>query len=386
MKVASVFAPGLSDQHLVFIKIFLPKMFMFIFFLSGAELLNVALRSNNHFFMPAIGPSLNIVFVIIAGLMANFFGLSASFLSASVAVGAMVNFLIMLSAYFYYNMSFSFPSRETLSDSYHVFLRIIPLLCGFGILKTYMIVETIVGSYLQAGEISLLHYAWRLINIPTMIFMSTISTVLLPYFSKMKLVSELRYKFFFAETVKMFLIIALPIAIQACIFSTEITTFFYGTSISLAFVQKTSTVIKLLSLGIILNTINQLMMTLFYSVKDTFTPSSINAFVTCWNIFGNFAGLRFFGMIGIVYSVVIGYFFTTILFLCFLYFKHNVSYSAKKTATFFFKYGSMIAVFLFLQHFFGLYLISLGLFNLFLPYFFIFLTKRIFGLKLFLLN
>jgi putative peptidoglycan lipid II flippase len=386
LKIVAVFAPGLSDQHLFFVKIFLPKMFMFIFFLSGAELLNVALRSKNHFFMPAIGPSLNIVFVIIAGLLANFFGLSASFLATSITIGAMFNFLIMLTTYFYYNMSFAFPTKETLSDSYHVFLKIIPLLCGFGILKTYMIVETIVGSYLQSGEISLLHYSWRLINIPTMIFMSTISTVLLPYFSKMKLLSDLRYKFFFAETVKLFLIIALPIAIQSCIFSTEITTFFYGTSISLAFVQKTSSVIKLLSLGIILNTVNQLMMTLFYSAKDTFTPSSINAFVTCWNIMGNFVGLRFFGMIGIVYSVVIGYVFTTILFLCFLYFKHNINYSAKKTASFFLRYSLMITVFLLLQHFFGLYLISLGLFNLMLPYFFFFLTKRLFGLKLFLLN
>jgi len=384
--IIKLFAPGLDTLRLNYATYFLPAMFGFVFFLASSEILSAGLRSINHFFIPALGPSLYTATIIIALLLAKKFSWQSYTLAWMVTLGGFVKFLARYSAFRYFSLSLLAPKFiNTLADAKIVFLRTMPLLGGFGVTQTHIIVEGIVGSYLAIGEISILHCAWRLINVPQIMLRHTVNLVLLPYLSAFLLHSKLRMRFMFFEVIKLLVWLSMPLSLQFFLSAKNLSAIFYGSTATALVIAKSAIVLQVLSLGIVFHLLNQALTTTFYACKDTLSPSLINSCATLINASGSFLGLRLFGLPGIPLATVFSIIITAPVLLIVLWQKHNIYIPIAKLMKFCAASFLQILLFLFLKIFLQYFFLTTTNWWLLGCYPFIFLTKRWFGIRFFLL-
>lgn len=390
-----VFAPGLDSEQLAFVEEFIPRMFFLITFLGICEYFNVGLRSVNHFITTAIGPSVYHVVMIVAVLLAQKYSWPTIYLAWAVSIGGFVKLVLRGAVFYWLRLHFTIPCRETFKDALVVCRKIFPLLLGFGFLQTYIMVEGIIGSFLPVGDISIIHYAFRFFNIPMMVLTTPVSSVMLPYFTNALLKSKLRAEFLLVEMFKFLLWVSIPLVIELLIHSSEIFALFYGQAIDSTFVVKSSTVFKILSCGLPFYLINQALVTLFYGLRDTFTPTRANIVSTAQNAAGGFLSLYFFqkfAIFGIGFSSALSFVTSTILLLYLLCRKHNICLSWSQVHNFAVDYTVQLSCFFAFQRAafsilggifvsgWTLFLVKLIFLN---PYPFLILTRRRFNVRLF---
>lgn len=318
------FAPGLSTEQFSYAQLFFPRMFFFTIFIGACEILSVWLRAINHFITPALGPSIFHISMITSLFLTQYFSWPATALAWAVSIAAIIKLVIRLSVYQNFGLFFAWPTQETLQDVKLVFKKMIPLLCGCGILQTHILVEGIVGSYLPTGDVSILHYAYRLFHFPFMVLTIPISSVFLPHFTREGFKSKLRLNFWFYEVIKGLAWLMIPIIFTTITLSYPLFSFFYGQSASPELIFRSSNLLRMLCIGLPVNAINLICFTLFYSMKDTYTPTAINAISTTINIAGCFIGLKYFGLFGIAASTTISHLLVAPSLFFLLHSKHKI--------------------------------------------------------------
>ena len=391
---SNFFAPGLAFDQSFYVEQFLPRMFFFLFFIAACEILSVWLRSINHFVTSALGPSVFHLFMIGALFFAKYFSWPAIWLGWAVSLGALVKLIVRYSAFKYFGLFLALPTRETFHDAKLVLKKMLPLLCGCGILQTHILVEGIVGSYLPVGDVSVLHYAYKIFNFPFMVLTVPISSVFLTHFSRVSLKSKLRLNFWFYEVIKSLMWLMLPIIFSGVFFATSLFKFFYGVYASTEIILKSAGVLKVLCIGLPFNALNLVCFTLFYSMKDTITPTTINAVSTAFNMMGCFIGLKYFGVWGIAASTSISHILATPVLFFILQKRYKIFLPLKQFLVFVANVILQNSIYLVLVQvlflpgilFYTSNIPLLGYLLLGLPYLFCWLTRNIFAVDSYILN
>ncbi|MFH1644655.1 MAG: murein biosynthesis integral membrane protein MurJ [bacterium] len=404
--VLRVVAPGFSAEQINYAVPFLRIMFPMILFISSSALLASALQAANHFFIPAFAPVLLNISLVTALILCLSFDLSAYWLCFGALFGSVLFFLAHLIVYFNYNFNFFRINETAKQDFWELLRKFIFCLFGVGIVEINLYLDMILSSYLPKGSVSLVHYAGRFMNIPLGVLAISFSTVLLSQLSRISLYAPSRLKFYVLESAKFITFLVIP-SMLFLIFSAEkiFSILMFGKNINPENIFIAKWLLIIYCTGLVFFSLNKIFVNVFYSLKDTFTPTIALAASTIINFIGNIVGMYFWGIYGLAGSTVVSAIALTFLCLHFLKTKHGIIFYSANFFNFIGRFliqillacaFFIISYFSFLKYFEGTYWYLFFsqqwgywfvVFTLaFLSFIFIFFSRKIFGLKLYFLS
>lgn len=402
-------APGFdimqAHQAITLIRILMP----FIFFLSSSSLIAGALQAVHHFFVPAFSPVLlNIVFII-GLIVCIFYNFPVEYLCFFILFGGFLQFVLHVIAYFKLHFSFSKINKKVWIAFAPVFIKFLLCLPSMSIMEINLIIDGRFASYLTHGSISLLYYANRFMGIPLGVFAVALSTVLLPFFSRVGSYAPKRLSFYLLETAKLVFWVMFPVMIVMGFFSKKIFyTIFLSDKFSLAQVTDAGMILLIFLGGLFFFAFNKILLNFYYALHNTWLPALVAFVAALVNWCLDFFLVSYFQAFGLALATVLSGIIQTLLFIFFLYKYYNFGLYVKEFLKFLFRYMIQLCIVLVPMFFFyygGVILINLlcapsvaHFFLLRLGFWLwvgplcvvtgviLFVTRRRFGLKLYFLD
>jgi putative peptidoglycan lipid II flippase len=175
-------------------------------------------------------------------------------------------------------------------------------------------------------------------GIPLGVVIGSLTTVLLPQFSRMALHSKKRLAFYVFESIKMVLWITLPVMILMMLTSYHLFyTLFLSPSFTIAHVHTASRVLQAFCLGLPFLALNRLLLNVLYAMHKTNVPPIISGLAVIINIAGNMLFLHKFRMVGLALATSLSAFFQMIFLIMALHY-YKCPISIKKCAIFLTRY------------------------------------------------
>jgi putative peptidoglycan lipid II flippase len=404
--VLKIIAPGFSAEQVGYAIPFLRILFPLIFFISSSALLAGALNAVNHFFIPAFGPVLLNIVYISSLLTCLYFRLSVYYLCVGILFGGFLMFLMHMFTYFRYHFSFSWFDEKSVQAFKLVLKKFIPSLVGVSIIEINMFFDVVIASFLPKGSVSLIYYSGRFVGLPVGVFAIGFATVLLPQFSRIASYAKGRFNFYVLETAKFISFFMIP----AMLFFMFVAEPFFKYILlrkkaTPADIWEIKWLFIIYATGLVFFCVNKVLVNIFYSLHDTKTPTFALAMATVVNFVCNVIGMLIWGSFGIVGSTAVSAVALTGFFFMFLKKKHNILFYSGKYFDFFGRYVVLvlIASIIFLVSYFSFmsYVKETDWYAFFtsgVGYWllvgtlaatvsgFIFLTRRMFGIKLYFLS
>jgi len=304
--VIKIFAPGFSQEQIAYAVPFLRILFPYLFFVSSSALLAGALQAMNRFFVPAIGPALwNLVFSssLLIGII---FGLSPKFACFGAILGAVVQFVVHVFVYLRLGLKFGPITSGSLVVFKQVLSKFLPCLFGVGIIELNLFVSVMIASFLPKGTVSLLYYSSRFMNFPLGVFAVAFSSILLPHFSRVVLYAPKRLNFYILESAKFVTWVIVPALLMLMFISENIfSTILLGKGGLPEHVYTAKWILIIYSSGLLFFSLNKIFLSIFYSLKDTWSTTVAGAVSAIVNLLGDLVGMYFWGGYGIAASAVL---------------------------------------------------------------------------------
>lgn len=304
--VIKLIAPGFSPEQVAYAIPFLRILFPFLLFISSSALLSGALQSINHFFAPAAGPVLwNIVYIATLAL-ALAFKLPPTVICYGCVLGGIAQSLFNL--YFYLKNHFNFGAitRRSYEAFKNVLVKFFPCLFGVSIIELNLFVGTIVASFLPKGSISLLYYGSRFMNIPLGVFAVALSSILLPHFSRIVLYAPRRLNFYLLEVTKFISWVIIPFTFLFMFVSRQLfATILLSRSGTPEQITIAGWILVLYVSGLLFFCLNKILLSVFYSLKDTWATTIATMVSAGVNLTGDIIGMKIWGVYGIAGSAAI---------------------------------------------------------------------------------
>jgi len=409
--VVRFLGPGFDAEQIMrganMVRILMP----FIFFLSASSLLAGPLQAINHFFVPAFSPVLLNIIYIIGLLVCMAYQLPIEGLCYFILLGGALQFIVHLSAYFYYHFSFSRIKgqfNEAWSYLRPIVIKVLFCLPAMSVMEINMIVDGQFASFLPAGSITLLYYANRFMQIPLGVFALAFSTILLPHFSRIGEYAPQRLQFYLLESAKFIFWVTIPIMIMMIFFADKIFyTIFYSKKFTLAHVAESRYILIAFVAGLFFLAFNRVLLNFYYARHVTWLPGIIAGAGAALNILLDFMFIKRFQAMGLALGTTLAGVIQTVLFVLFLHLYFDLTIYFKRFLLFAFRYlTQLLVVFIIfyviylalnygfsflpatLSRFFlekvGFWLwvgpLALGAFGL------LYLTRRLFGIHLYFLD
>lgn len=337
--VIHLIAPGFSAEQTAHAIPFLKIMFPFLLFVSSSALLGGALQSVNHFFAPAFAPALwNMVYVS-ALLIALHLVLPPAFLCVGVLAGGLAWLILHLFFFFRKGFCFGVITSGVIKAFRHVLRKFLPCLFGVSIMEINLFIGGMIASFLPKGSVSLLYYGSRFMNIPLGIFAVALSSILLPHFSRMVLYAPKRLSFYLLEVTKFVTWVILPATLVFLFISHHFFAYILlgEKATPLQLTEATGTLMIYL-LGLLFFCLNKILLSLFYSVKDTWATTLTSGASALVNLLGDVIALFTIGIYGIAASTVVAGASMTVLCFYFLAKRHSITFYAGNYLNFLLRY------------------------------------------------
>jgi putative peptidoglycan lipid II flippase len=344
-KIIGFATPGYGGEQAANASLYLAIMFPLIIFLSAAAIVTAALHSIHHFLSPALGPIFSNITVISALLLGLYFKLPVPFLCVAVVLASIVELVPRIRTYYKNGFTLCCLNQTAWSDFRNVMSKFLPCLLGVGVNHTNLIVDSIVGSYLPEGELTLLHHAYRFLNVPLSAFAITASVTLLPYFSSVAIYAKKRLHFYLLEVAKVITWAALPTAFFIGWHSKNLFSMLFASYASPEQISMAATLLVMLVAGLPFLCLNRSLTKIFYSLGDTVTPTIVVGITTTLKIFGNiFSVFVYGGVYGIILTTLLGALLHTPIMLWLLIKNHNFTIHLKHYFLFVGRYMAQLAV------------------------------------------
>lgn len=338
-------APGFAPEKIYHAGKLLKILISFILFISSGAIFAAALQAHKKFFIPAIAPAiLNILYVTTLAIC-WFGGLSIESFCFAMILIALIYFLIHLVAYFYMHFALQAPTKETWQDFKIVLLQFLPCFFSSGILEINHFINTAFGSYLPSGSLTLIRTSFQFVNIPVGIIAASLSTVLLPHFSKLHIEKSKDLSFHIFEAIKFTLWSTLPICFLLSFFSKEIfLTLFWGDAQALAKVDLAQSIFIAYLVGLLAFSLNKIFLSIFFALRLSFVPMIATLIAICINYTMNRLLLDTYQATGIAFSASVSSIFQTIFFILFLHWHLKLKFHYKEYLHFFSRYLTQLGL------------------------------------------
>lgn len=290
--IVRVIAPGFVDNfQKLSITIKLTKfMFPYIFFIGLTSIGIGILNSFKYFKIPSLSqPVFNFLFITTVSILYFFFDTGVYSLAIGVLVGGVGQMMIQVPSLFHFG--FSMPSRifyihPAMKRLFKLFL---PRLLGAGVYQINVLVDTILSSLayiVGKGGIAALYYSNRLVQLPLAVFGISLAQAVLPTFSRQSLEKGLQgFRKTLSFSLRNIFFITVPAIIGLLVLRTPIIRIlFQRGKFDEYSVTITSYTLFFYVLGLFAYAGIKILVSSFYSLKDTFTPVKVASFSVAVNI------------------------------------------------------------------------------------------------------
>jgi len=275
-----VSAPGfLADSSKFELTVTLTRItFPYILFMSLVALAGGILNSWSRFALPAFTPVLlNLSFIVMALFAAPYFDPPVVALGWAVFLGGALQLALQLPALAKIGMlpRFSLDWRD--EGVRRILVLMAPALIGVSVSQISLLINTIFASFLDAGSVSWLYYADRLMEFPSGMLGAALGTILLPSLSKYH-ASDNReeYSKLLDWGLRLTLLLAAPAAVGLALMSVPLiaTLFFHG-AFTADDVFRTREALVAYSLGLLGLILVKVLAPGFYARQNIRTPVRI---------------------------------------------------------------------------------------------------------------
>lgn len=322
--IIQTIAPGFSPDQIIVgaqaLKILMP----FILCVSSSALLAGPLQAVGHFLVPALSPILLNIFFICAIILCSAYSLSLNFLCGAILASGVAQFLLHLATFLYHQFSFGVVTRDDLWYFSTIFINFALCLPSVSIEEINLFIDTSFASLLPKGSISTLYLANRFMGIPLGVFAVSLSTVLLPHFSHLKMRAPRRFSFYFFESAKLIWWVTTPIALTMAFFSRNIfATLFVSAKFSLAHAHEAATILVIFLSGLFFFSINKILLNIYYALHITWIPAVISIATISTNWILNSVLVYRLGAPGLALASVVAEVVRTLLFVAILVYRQG---------------------------------------------------------------
>ena len=297
-------APGFqaipSKLHLA---IYLTRlMFPYILFIGVAALFMGILNSQGHFATPALSPSiLNIAMIGCALFLAPYVDPPILALAIGVLIGGAGQLLIQIPVVWRRGMG-AHRGFDLSDPAVGRITRLMtPGVAGLAITQVNVFIGTLLASLMGEGGISILYYAFRLIQLPIGVFGVAIATAAFPAMARQAANRSLgEVGATVAYAIRLVLFVTLPAMVGLMVFRIPIVQLLFergafDRTVTLA----TAEVVLFYAFGLGAYVSNRILVPAFYSLQDTATPVKIGMVAVTVNIVSSLLLMHPMGLAGL---------------------------------------------------------------------------------------
>jgi putative peptidoglycan lipid II flippase len=283
--IIKMIAPGFdelsyqSQLTTVLFKIMLPYLWLILM----SSLCMGVLNSFDNFAVPAFAPVVfNLVVILFTIMITNYFNTPIMGLALGVTIGGVIQLAIQLVFVIRLGLlktSLLFKLQHGFNSILHpglirILKIMIPSMIGAASYQINIMAASFFASKLDAGNVSYLYYADRLVQFPLALFAVSSAMVLLPQFSKKAATGQIdEIAGLFSSAVKLVFFVTIPAMAGLMALDEQIVSLLFGHgAFSASAIMQTSDCLFLLSLGLWAFTGSRLLVTLYYSLSDIKTP------------------------------------------------------------------------------------------------------------------
>ncbi len=268
-----------------------------IFGVSG--LLMGILNAHQRFLLPALAPTfywLGMIFGLLAWVpRAGVHGLAwGAVLGAGLHLAVQLPGLRGLGGRYAFDLGLNNPAvREV--------VRLMgPRLLGVAAVQLNFLVSASLATFMLAGSVAALNYAWQIFTMPQVIIAQSIAIAALPAFSAMVARDELSaMRAALADTLRGILFLALPATVGLFTLRTPVIALLYqGRNFTPESTALVATALAWFTLGLASHSVVEIISRAYYALRDTRTPVFIGTAAMGLNIIFNFALAWLFGQLG----------------------------------------------------------------------------------------
>ncbi|MGM0442132.1 MAG: murein biosynthesis integral membrane protein MurJ [Elusimicrobiota bacterium] len=272
-EVLHIIAPGLPPDTFTTATKLAYIVFPSMVFMGLASYMGGVINATKHFLMPALKKSvLNISVIVGAVLLSNklgIYGLAFGFLA-----GAVMQFLMLLFAVNRKKFQYRFSINLTHPAIRKIGKLWIPLVVTLIFGSANNIIVKNLASVLSEGSISALHFAYRLKQLPVVIFGVTLSTVIFPFISWDNARNKMgKFRNSVTKALQMVFFITFPLCLGLALYRMPVIRVLFERG-SFTAQSSTETAIALLGYlpGAIAVSMNYILIRSFHALKDMITP------------------------------------------------------------------------------------------------------------------
>ncbi|MBV8660831.1 MAG: murein biosynthesis integral membrane protein MurJ [Candidatus Dependentiae bacterium] len=302
----------------------------FILFLSSSAILASALQAMHHFFLPGIAPAfLNCLYVGFLSLCL-YFSWSVATFCWTMIFASIINLAVHFVVCIAYHFKAASPDKKTWHDFGLVMLQLFPCLLSVGIGEINFWIDSRFASGLQVGTLSLLRYAYQFVNIPLGVIATSLSIVLLPYFSKIGH-SKQELGVYLAEAIKFVIWMMLPITIVMIFSSREIfETMFFSNKFTMDNVIQAQWNMNAYLIGLTFFALEKILLNAFYVLQSTAIATCVAIITIGMNYFLNSILMTMYGGAGLALATSITAAIRACMFIIILAYYFNINFHIKE--------------------------------------------------------
>jgi len=298
-------APGAGELQLTTSVQFLKILAPFILFLSSSAVLASALQATHRFFLPGFAPAfLNCLYVAFLSL-SLYFSWSVTTFCWTMIAASVINLLLHVWVCLQYNFKIVRPDQATWQNFKHLMLQLLPCMLSVGISEINFWIDSGFASYLESGTLSLLRYAYQFVNIPLGVLVTSLSMVLLPYFSKIGH-SKKELGEYLAEAIKFVTWMMLPVTIIMILCSREIfETMFFSSQFTMDHVVRAQWNMNAYLVGLTFFALEKILLNAFYALQSNGIATCVAVVTIGMNYFMNGWLMGIYGGMGLALATSI---------------------------------------------------------------------------------
>jgi len=273
----------------------LQVLFPYLFFLALSALAAGVLNAHHHFFSPALNPVI-LDLVWIAGVLwvGSLTGAEAEekifFLSIFILASGAIQLGVQMPSL----LRLGFSPRFVFDFSHPALLQmgrlILPSLLGFAVMQINLLVDMTMGFWAGAGANSSLWYGNRLMQFPLGVFAIAMGTAVLPAVSRHTAREELEEaKKTLSFALRSIFFIIFPATVGLVVLRTPIVKLLFERGeFDAVSTLRTAFVLLCYTIGLFAYSGQKIIVTGFYSLKDTKTPMKVGILTLLLNLGLNF--------------------------------------------------------------------------------------------------
>ncbi len=305
-RLVALLAPGFEGDSIALTVEMIRIMFPALVFVSLLGVASGYLNSHQHFLFPALGPMITSVVIIasavILGPVIGIRGLAVGTM-AGFACQFLVQVPVMYRKGFRYRLEFALDHPGVI----RVFKLMLPVLVASMAPPLILMVERGLASGLDAGSISALNYAFRLMQLPLGLFLTAVTVPLFPALSAFAAQNRMdRLRETLVKGIKVLSLIMMPACAGLIALSVPIVRLlFQRGAFDAGDTVPTAYALSLYALALLPFSVRDIFRRGFYSLQNTLIPVAITVAAFILNVILDFILVRFMGIGGLALGAVL---------------------------------------------------------------------------------